>query len=166
MEWSSIGAFECACVSKRRCSSIYSLRYIQPQKWRELHPFHSERREKTCKTFFSLKNYYSVLCTICMRRIFEPKRDEVRREWRRLHNKEPCDLYSSPNTIRVFKPRILRWEGHVARMGESRGACKVLVGKPEGRRPFERPRHRWAIMLKWVLEKWDEGGHGLDRSGS
>jgi hypothetical protein len=71
-----------------------------------------------------------------LRRIFEPKRDEVTGEWRRLHNKELYALYSSPNIIRVMKSRRLRWAGHVARMGERRGAYRALVGKPEGRRPL------------------------------
>jgi hypothetical protein len=64
-----------------------------------------------------------------LRRIFGPKRDEVTREWRRLHNKELYALYSSPNTIRVIKSKRLRWAGHVARMGERRGAYRPLVGK-------------------------------------
>jgi hypothetical protein len=74
-----------------------------------------------------------------LRRIFGPKRDEVKGEWRRLHNKE---LYSSPNIIRVIKSRRLRWAGHVASMVERRGAYRALVGKPEGRRPLGRPRCR------------------------
>jgi hypothetical protein len=77
-----------------------------------------------------------------LRRIFGPKRDEVTREWRRLHNKELYALYSSPNIIRVIKSRLLRWAGHVARMGERRGAYRALVGKPEGSRPLGRPRRR------------------------
>jgi hypothetical protein len=68
-----------------------------------------------------------------LRRIFGPKRDEVTGEWRRLHNKKLYALYSSPNNIRVMKSRRLRWAGHVARMGERRGAYSVLAGKPEGR---------------------------------
>ena len=67
------------------------------------------------------------------------RRDEVTGEWRRLHNEELNDLYSSPNIVRLTKPRM-RWAGHVARMGEERGAYRVLVGKPEGKRPLGRPR--------------------------
>jgi hypothetical protein len=76
-----------------------------------------------------------------LRRIFGPKRGEVRAEWRKLHNEELNGLYSSPNIVRVIKSRRIRWAGHVARMNE-RGLCRVLVGKPEGRRPLGRPRCR------------------------
>ena len=69
-----------------------------------------------------------------LRRIFGPRRDEVTGEWRRLHNEELNDLYSSPNIVRVIKSRRMGWAGHVARMGEERGVYRVLVGKPEGRR--------------------------------
>ena len=77
-----------------------------------------------------------------LRRVFGPKRDEVTGEWRKLHNKELSDLYSLPNTVRVVKSRSMRWAGHVARMGEGRGVHRVLVGKPEGKRPLGRPRRR------------------------
>ena len=79
-----------------------------------------------------------------LRRIFGPRRDEVTGEWRRLHNEELNDLYSSPNIVWVIKSRRMRWAGHVARMGEERGVYRVLVGKPEGRRPLGRPRRRWV----------------------
>jgi len=77
-----------------------------------------------------------------LRRIFEPKRDEVTGEWRKLHNEELNDLYSSPNIVRVIKSRRMRWAGHVARMGDRKGVYRVLVGKPEGKRPLWRPRCR------------------------
>ena len=77
-----------------------------------------------------------------LRRIFGPRRDGVTGEWRKLHNEELNDLYSSPNIVRVIKSRRLRWAGHVARMEEGRGAHKVLVGRPEGKRPLGRPRRR------------------------
>ena len=77
-----------------------------------------------------------------LRRIFGPERDGVTGEWRKLHNEELNDLYSSPNIVRVLKSRRLRWAGHVARMKEGRGVYKVLVGKLEGKRPLGRPRHR------------------------
>ena len=78
-----------------------------------------------------------------LKRIFGPKRDKVTREWRKLHNEELNDLYSSPNIVRVIKLRRMRWAGHVARMGEKSGVYRVLVGKPEGKRLLGRPRHRW-----------------------
>jgi len=77
-----------------------------------------------------------------LRRIFGPKRDEVTREWRKLHNEELNDLYSSPNIVRVIKSRKMRWAGHVTRMGERRGVYRVLVGKPERKRTLGRPRRR------------------------
>jgi hypothetical protein len=88
-----------------------------------------------------------------------PKRDEVTGEWRRLHNKELYALYSSPNIIRVIKSRRLRWAGYVARMGERRGAYRILVGKFEGRRPFGRLRRRWEDNIKMHVRKL---GWGMD----
>jgi hypothetical protein len=77
-----------------------------------------------------------------LRSIFGPKWDEVTGEWRKLHNEELNGLYSLPNIVRVIKSRRLRWAGHVARMGDVRGVYRVLVGKPEGKRPLGRPRRR------------------------
>jgi hypothetical protein len=77
-----------------------------------------------------------------LRRIFGPKRDEVMGEWRKLHNEELHNLYSSPDIIRQVKSRRMNWAGHVARMGEERKVYKVLVGKPEGKRPLGSPRPR------------------------
>jgi len=71
-----------------------------------------------------------------LRRIFGPKRDEVAGEWRNPYNEEFNALYSSPNIVRVIKSRRMRWAGLVARMGERRGVCRVLVGEPEGKRPL------------------------------
>jgi hypothetical protein len=71
-----------------------------------------------------------------LRRIFGPKRDELTGERRKLHNEELRDLYSSPSIIRIFKSRRMRWAGHVARMGEKINAYRLLVGKPEGKRPL------------------------------
>jgi hypothetical protein len=84
-----------------------------------------------------------------LRRIFGPKRDEVTGEWRKLHNQELHNLYSSPNIIRMIKSRMMRWAEHVACMGEKRNTYRILVGKPEGRRPLGR---QWTI-LKWILER-------------
>ena len=77
-----------------------------------------------------------VFENMALRRIYGSRRDEVTGEWRRLHNEELNDLYSSPNIVRVIKSRRMRWAGHVAHMGEERGAYRVMVGKPEGRRPL------------------------------
>jgi hypothetical protein len=68
-----------------------------------------------------------------LRRIFGPKRDDVTGDWRKLHNDELHNLYSSPNISRMIKARRMRWAGHVARMGETRNSYRILVGKPEGR---------------------------------
>ena len=92
-----------------------------------------------------------------MRRIFGPKRDGVTREWRKLHNEELNDLYSSPNIVRLIKSRRMRWAGHVARMEEGRGVHRVLVGKTEGKRPLGRPRGRWEDDIKMDLEEVRRG---------
>jgi hypothetical protein len=86
-----------------------------------------------------------------LRRIFGPKRDEVTGEWRELHNGKLRDLYSSPSIIRIIKSRRMRWAGHVARMGDKRNAYRLLVGKPEGKRPLGRPRRRWVDNIRMDL---------------
>ena len=103
-----------------------------------------------------------------LRRIFGPRRDEVTGEWRRLHNEELNDLYSSPNIVRVIKWKRMRWAGHWTRMGEERGVYRVLVGKPEGKRPLGRPRRR-CIILGWISRRWDVvmwTGLGWPRTGT
>ena len=92
-----------------------------------------------------------------LRRIFGPKRGEVTGDWRRLHNEELNDLYSSLNIVRVIKSRRLRWAGHVARIEEGRGVHKVLVGKCDGKRPLGRPRRRWEDNIKMALEEVGRG---------
>jgi hypothetical protein len=91
-----------------------------------------------------------------LRRVFGPKRDEVTGELRKLHIEELNDLYSLPNIVRVVRSRSMRWAGHVARMGERRGVNRILVGKPERRRPLGRPRRRWENNIKRDLQ--DVGG--------
>jgi hypothetical protein len=83
-----------------------------------------------------------------LRRMFGPKRDDVTGDWRKLHNEELHNLYSSPNIIRTIKSRRMRCAGHLARMGEKRNEYRILVGKPEGKRPLERPRRRWVGNIK------------------
>ena len=94
-----------------------------------------------------------VFENMVLRTIFGPRRDEVTGEWRRLHNEELNDLYSSPNIVRVIKSRRMRWTGHVARMGEERGVYRVLVGKPEGSIPLGRPRRRWVDNIRMDLQE-------------
>jgi hypothetical protein len=95
-----------------------------------------------------------------LRRVFGPKRDEITGEWRKLHNEELNDLYSLPNILRVVKS---------ARMGEGRGVHRVLVGKPEGKRPLGRPRRRWEDNVRRDLQEvggccgdWMERAHDRD----
>jgi hypothetical protein len=92
--------------------------------------------------FTSLYNY-----------VFGSKKDEVTGEWRKLHNEELSELYSLPNIVRVVKSRRMRLAGHVARMEEGRGVYRVLVGKPEGKRPLGRPRRRWEDNIKMDLQE-------------
>jgi hypothetical protein len=93
-----------------------------------------------------------------LRRIFGPKRDEVTGRWKKLHNEELHDLYSSPSIIRIMKSRRMRWAGHVARMGEERNACRLLVEKPERKRPLGRPRRRCVDNIKMDLLEIGWGG--------
>ena len=94
-----------------------------------------------------------VFENMVLRRIFGPRRDEVMGEWRRLRNEELNDLYSSPNIVRVIKSRRTRLAGRVARMGEEREVNRVLVGKPEGKRPLGRPRLRWVDNIRMDLQE-------------
>ena len=108
----------------------------------------------------------SVFEDMVLRRIFGPRRDEVTGEWRRLHNEELNDLYCSPNIVRVIKSRRMRWTGHVARIGEERGVYRVLVGKPEGKRPLGRPRRRWVDNIRMDLPGSGMWVCGLDWAGT
>jgi len=92
-----------------------------------------------------------VFENMVLRRIFGPMRDEVTGKWRRLHNEELNDLCCSLNIVRVIKWRRMRWAGHVARMVEERGVYRILVGKPEGKRPLGRPRRRWVDNIRMDL---------------
>jgi hypothetical protein len=101
-----------------------------------------------------------------LRRIFGPKRDEVTGEWRKLHNEELHNLYSSPDVIRQVKSRRMMWAGNVARMGEERKVYKGLVGKPEGRRPLGRPWCRWEYRNRMGLGEIGLGKCRADPVGS
>jgi hypothetical protein len=95
-----------------------------------------------------------------LRRIFGPKSDKVTEDWRKLHNEERHNFYSSSNIIRMIKSRRMKWAGHVARMGETRNAYRILVGKPEGKRPLGRPRRRRVDNIKIdLIEMGWEGMH-------
>jgi hypothetical protein len=95
-----------------------------------------------------------------LREIFGPKRDEVMGEWRKLHNEELNDLYSSPSIIRIIKSRRMRWVGHVARMGEKRNEFRLLVVKSEGKIPLGRPRCRLVDNIR--MDLGEMGWSGVD----
>jgi hypothetical protein len=98
-----------------------------------------------------------------LRRILGPKRDEVTGEWRKMHNEKLRDLYSSPSITGIIKSRRMRWARHVARMEEKRNAYRLLVRKPEGKRPLERPRRRWVDNIR--LDFGEEGWGGANWVG-
>jgi hypothetical protein len=101
-----------------------------------------------------------VFENIVLRRIFGPRRDEVMGDWRKLQNEELHNLYSLPSIIRMIKSRRMRWAGDVARMGETRNVYRILVGKPEGKRPLGRSRRRWVDNIKIDLK--EIGCDGMD----
>jgi hypothetical protein len=90
-----------------------------------------------------------------LRRIYGRKRDELVGGWKKLHNEELHNLYSSPSIIRGIKSRRVRWTGLVARMWDNRNACMILVRKPEGKRPLRRPKRKWVVILKWILDRME-----------
>jgi hypothetical protein len=96
-----------------------------------------------------------------LRRIFGPKREEVAGGWRRLHNEELHNLYASPNIIRAMKSKRMRWTGHVTCMGDTKNTYKILVGKPEGKRPLGRCGRRWEDNIRMDLR--EEGWKHVDR---
>ena len=97
-----------------------------------------------------------------LRKIFGPKKDNITREWRKLHNEELIDMYSSPNNVRLIKLRTIKWVEHVASVGGMRGVYSVLVGKPERMRPLGRPRRTWEDNIKMGFQEAVWGRHGLD----
>jgi len=105
----------------------------------------------------------TVFENMALGRIFGPRRDEVTGEWRRLHNEELNDLYSSPNILLVIKSRIMRWTGHVARMGEESGVNRVLVGKLEGKNHWGDLGVDGCKILRWISRRWDWIGLAQNR---
>jgi hypothetical protein len=105
---------------------------------------------ETCSLTLREKYRLRVFENRVLTRIFGPKRDEVTGGWRKLHNEELHNVYSSPSILSMIKSMKVRWAGHVARMG-MRNAYRILVGKPEGKRPLGRHRHRWEDSIKWTL---------------
>jgi hypothetical protein len=101
--------------------------------------------------YYELDNKHYSLNLMPFLFLYGPKRDGVREGWRKLHKEKLHNLYSSPNIIRIIKSRRMRRAGHVARMGEKRNMCRLLVGKPEGKRPLGRLRHRWIDNIKMDL---------------
>ena len=99
-----------------------------------------------------------VFENMVLRRIFLPKRDEVKGQWRKLHNEEFSDLYCSPHIVWVIKSRRMKWTEHVARMGKRRGLDVVLVLRPEGKGLLGRLRHRWEDNIKMDLQEVGCGG--------
>jgi hypothetical protein len=102
-----------------------------------------------------------VLENRVLRRIFGPKRDEVTGEWRRPHDWELNDLYSSPNISRVMKSRRMRWAGHVVRVGKWKGPDRILVGSPREGDHLEEPGVDGRMILNWIFKKWI-GGRDVD----
>jgi len=98
-----------------------------------------------------------VFENMVLRRIFGPRRYEITEEWKRLHNEELSDLYSSPNIMRVIKSRRMRWAGHVARMGEERGVYRFWLGKPEGRNHWGDLGVDGWLILGRISRRWDVG---------
>ena len=113
---------------------------------------------ETWSLILSEKRRLRVFENRVLRKIFRPKRDEVTGEWRKLHNEDLNDLFSSTNIFRMIKCRRMRWTGHVARMGESRGVYSVLVEKPKGKRPLGRSRCRREVDNKMDLQEVGCGG--------
>jgi hypothetical protein len=97
-----------------------------------------------------------------LRRIFGPKRDQVRGGWRKLHNEQLHELYSSPSIIRMVRSKRMRLAGHIAQTGEKSNPCKILVGKREGKRPLGRPRRRWVDNIKMNIKRDRLEYYGLD----
>jgi hypothetical protein len=106
---------------------------------------------ETCSLLVREEHILRVFENRVLRRIFGPKRDGVTGGWSKLHNEGLHSLCASPSIIRIINTRKMKWAGHVARMGEKRNVYRLLVGKPEGRRPIGRPRRRWMDNIEMDL---------------
>jgi hypothetical protein len=113
------------------------------------------KRVVRCEGSLTLRNEHRLRAfeNKILRRIFGPKRDGVTAGWRKLHNEELHDIYCSPSIIRIIKSSRMRWAGHVARMGEKKNVYRLLVGKPEGKRPLGRRKRGGWITLRWILQR-------------
>ena len=111
---------------------------------------------ETCSLILREEHRLRVFENRVLRTIFGPEWDKLKKEFRKLSNDDVNDLYLSPNITWVIKSGRMGWTGHVGRMGESRGVYKILVVKPEGKRPLGRLRHRWDDNIKMDLQevKW------------
>jgi hypothetical protein len=118
--------------SKTKTKILHTLNFVQYQNIKHIFQIN----------IHSHKHRLRVSENRVLRRIFGPRRDEVTGDWRKLHNEELHNLYSSPIIIRMIKSRGMRWAGHAARMGKTRNAYRILVRKPEGKKPLGRPRRR------------------------
>jgi hypothetical protein len=99
----------------------------------------------------------SVFENMVLRRIYGPKRDEMAGDWRKFHNEELHKLCFSSSIIRTIKSERMRWIGHLERMGKKKNTHRILVGKPEGKRPLGRPKCRWGHNIKMDLKEMEWG---------
>jgi hypothetical protein len=116
---------------------------------------------ETCSVTLREEHRLRAFANRVLRRVVGTERNKVSGEWRRLHREELYALYFSPNIIRAIKSRRMGWPGHVACLGDRRGTNRVLVGRPQEKRPLERPRHRWEANIKTDLQEVGLGG--MDR---